>query len=498
MTDGLPDVEVRQLGESVGMALMVIVQVCGRKYNAVVDTAAQISMISNKLMADCRADTTPESSIKIKNAESNSYVDCVVIPNFSFNLGRQEYQHTMAAGPISDDIILGLDFWLLHHCIINLPRQRVEIEGRNIPIVMVKLCGGEWHRVSQVTVAEYRVLPPQCEMIVKVNTAGSDNTTYVTAPFAQSRLLGPAGIVFGGLDAVLLVINDSSEEVILKPGNILTTATELDQSTDQVGEFLQVRTAGVTREEGMGNIESGGEPLDCTVEQWAAKVKKLAVPDHLKKLFDRSKGLLNEQQKFSLGEVLVQYADAFAKSDDDLGKFDLVTHQIPTVDENPVQERQRRTPLKFVKEEEEVLKKMLDGGIIQPSASAWASAPVLVRKKDGTVRYAIDYRKLNAKTVKDAYPLPLISECIDALQGNMWFHALDLASGYWQVGLDPKDAHKTAFITRHGLFEYTRMPFGLCNAPATFQRVMHLVLRGMVWKKLLVYLDDVVILGSSF
>jgi len=173
-------------------------------------------------------------------------------------------------------------------------------------------------------------------------------------------------------------------------------------------------------------------------------------------------------------------------------------HRISTSDEEPVQERLRQTPMRFVGEEESALKKMLDGGIIQPSSSEWASAPVLVRKKDGSVRYAIDYRKLNAKTIKDNYPLPLIAECLDSLQGSLWFHGLDLAAGYWQVVLDPKDAHKTAFVTKYGLFEYNRMPFGLCNAPATFQRVMHLVLRGLGWKQVLVYLDDVVVLGSSF
>jgi hypothetical protein len=173
-------------------------------------------------------------------------------------------------------------------------------------------------------------------------------------------------------------------------------------------------------------------------------------------------------------------------------------HGIQTTDEVPVQERLRRTPLKFAAEEEKALEQMLKNSIIQPSSSAWASAPVLVRKKDGSVRYAIDYRKLNAKTIRDNYPLPLMAECLDALQGSVWFHALDLASGYWQIPLNQQDAHKTAFNTKYGLFEFTRMPFGLCNAPGTFQRAMHLVLRGLVWKKVLVYLDDVIVLGSSF
>ena len=109
---------------------------------------------------------------------------------------------------------------------------------------------------------------------------------------------------------------------------------------------------------------------------------------------------------------------------------------------------------------------------------------------------------LNDATIKDAYPLPLIAECLDMLGdmlgGLMYMSTLDLASGYWQIELDEKDRHKTAFLTKHGLFEHTRMGFGLCNAPATFQRAMQLVLQGLTWKEVLAYLDDVIVVGKNF
>lgn len=96
---------------------------------------------------------------------------------------------------------------------------------------------------------------------------------------------------------------------------------------------------------------------------------------------------------------------------------------------------------------------------------------VLVRKKDGTVRWCIDYRKLNDCTRKDAYPLPRIDMCLDCLAGASVFSTMDLQSGYWQIVLEEKDREKPAFITKYGLFEYTKMPFGLCSAPSTFQRL---------------------------
>ena len=127
----------------------------------------------------------------------------------------------------------------------------------------------------------------------------------------------------------------------------------------------------------------------------------------------------------------------------------------------------RRTPLQFVDEEKQQLSRMLAAGVIEPSTSEWASAPVLIRKSDGRVRYAIDYRKLNAVTRKEVYPLPLIEECLDTLVENEYFYKLDANSTYRQVPVKKEDQPKIAFITKYGLYQCTRMSFGLCNAPST-------------------------------
>jgi len=141
---------------------------------------------------------------------------------------------------------------------------------------------------------------------------------------------------------------------------------------------------------------------------------------------------------------------------------------------------------------------MLKQGIIEPSDSPWSSPVCLVTKKDGSWRFCVYFRKLNSVTQKDAYPLPRIDDTLETLAGARWFSTLDLASGYWQIKMRGKDKAKTAFSSHLGLYHFNVMPFGLSNAPATFERLMDNVLGALKWKKCLCYLDDVIVFGENF
>ncbi|UYV70960.1 hypothetical protein LAZ67_8001258 [Cordylochernes scorpioides] len=137
------------------------------------------------------------------------------------------------------------------------------------------------------------------------------------------------------------------------------------------------------------------------------------------------------------------------------------------------------------------VEKMMETKIIRPSSSPWASPVILVRKKDGSLRFYVDYRRLNKITKKDAYPLPRIDDALDTLSGSRYFSTMDMRSGYWQIEVDDKDREKTAFITPDGLYKFNVMPFGLCNVPATFERMIDNILRGLKWDMCLCYLDDI-------
>jgi len=121
----------------------------------------------------------------------------------------------------------------------------------------------------------------------------------------------------------------------------------------------------------------------------------------------------------------------------------------------------------------------------------------LVKKKDGTFRFCIDYRHVNAVSKTDAYPLPDIHDALDHLRGAKYFATFDLLSGYWQLGLIERAIERSAFCTRRGVFHFTRMPFGLCGAPGSFCRLMSIVLRNQLWRICLCYLDDIIIYGRT-
>jgi hypothetical protein len=174
-------------------------------------------------------------------------------------------------------------------------------------------------------------------------------------------------------------------------------------------------------------------------------------------------------------------------------------HQIPLVaGARPVQMRPYRYAPTLKNEIEQQVTDMLQAGTIQNSHSEFASSVILVKKRDNTYRFCVDYRHLNALIVKTKYPVPIIDEFLDELYGAVWFSTLDLRAGFHQIRMSPQDQHKTAFQTHHGHFEFKVMPFGLSGAPATFQGAMNSTLAPLLRKCVMVFFDDILVYSKTW
>ena len=208
---------------------------------------------------------------------------------------------------------------------------------------------------------------------------------------------------------------------------------------------------------------------------------------------------LSAEQLLKVRQVIGNWSHIFSKSPTDLGKADIVKHKIKLTDDTPFKEPYRRIPPGMFEEVRQHLNGMLESDAIRPSQSPFSSNVVLVRKKDGSLRFCIDFRKLNNRTVKDAYYLPRVDETLDTLNGASYFSKLDLRSGYWQVEMEEEDKAKTAFsVGTMGFFECNRMAFGLTNAPATFQRLMERCMGDLNLTECLIFLDDILIFSETF
>ena len=362
----------------------------------------------------------------------------------------------------------------------------------------------EWKGVLQLDTCE-----SSTSVIGFAKVAGKNK---VRIPAESVSVIQATGLNGGKMDYTALV-----EPVSWSlPGDIVVVNTV----TTVIGGRMYIRVANLGREDVFLNprtrIGVVHSVENCVVPSDKVDFKRVSVNEEmvcLKELesdektdvssdfacpVDLSNIDCTNEQRLKLYDLLRKHADLFAKEDEDLGYTETVKHKIRTVDDEPVCQPYRRIPPNQYQEVREHIKKLLDRNIIRESYSPFASPIVLVRKKNGSLRLCVDYRKLNEKTVKDAFPLPRIEESITSITDAKWFSTLDLASGFNQVAMDTEDRPKTAFSCPFGLFEYNRMPFGLKNAPSTFSRLMQRCLSDMVYVLLLVYLDDIVVYSGTF
>ncbi|KRH92610.1 putative LTR transposable element, partial [Pseudoloma neurophilia] len=196
-------------------------------------------------------------------------------------------------------------------------------------------------------------------------------------------------------------------------------------------------------------------------------------------------------------ELVRKFDDIFKTEISDFNYCNVGSHTIRLSDQNPVTEQNHRFPVHQESDIQKEISKLLRLGIIVESNSPLRSKIVPIPKPDGSTRLRIDYRPLNCNTIKDSYQVPGIDEIIDALSNAKYFTILDATSGHYQIPLDKQDREKTAFSWKGGHYKFIRMPFGLCNAPATFQRTMDKVFKRESYKSVIPYLDDIIIFSNN-
>jgi len=337
--------------------------------------------------------------------------------------------------------MLGIDWLVANGIIWDFSKSTIWIDGKPI-LLHSKTDKKSWCR--RVILQESVVVPARSEANVLTEVVfqklptSEDDGMWGTEP----SCIGPGLHVSRTLvpddrwsDLPVRVMNVSECPITLKSG---TTVAEL-----QPVELVNSGTSNPTE------ISDSQRTVPKSVAHMDDKV-----PDFIEKLIDGVDDSLPESACLALHEILKDHIDVFSQSEYDLGRTDIITHHIDTGNSRPVRQPLRRHPPAHVEAISKHIDNMLSQGIVESAASPWASNIVLVRKKDGSLRCCIDYRQLNSATRKDAYPLPRIDTCLDAMSSASWFSTFDLRQSYHQVMIEPKDRDKTAFICHRGMYRY--------------------------------------------
>ena len=316
-------------------------------------------------------------------------------------------------------------------------------------------------------------IPARSETIAVVTS--NREYAFVTGDFKPQKVPGQPNVyiskamVTPNVDGkfVITVVNTGSEPVTLRNRQVigcLNTPDEIVASVDLNGK----------------NIDKQINEIKEDMEAMVEGVK------------------ISDAQKQELLKLLTEYRDVFASDPKKPSQTDLVDHKITVNPSTPIYVKPRRTPLAWDSQIDDQVAEMYKNEIIRKSNSPWNAPILLVKKKDQSIRFVCDFRALNDVTKKDTYPLPQIKDVIDKMQGMKYWTTLDAASAYWSIPLNEEDKEKTAFSVPRGKYEFNVMTFGLCNAGASYQRMMDMVLSGLSPGRALAYMDDIVIFSRTF
>lgn len=460
-------------------------QVCGTPISWKVDTGAKKTFISLKAYKSIPFRSRPGLKPTRQQfvAANGGVLQCEGETIVELKFGELEVFFPVIVGGVTQ-CLLGEDFIRHFKCNFDHDERQFVICKSGV----IQDCDSPRQRTkrfARVVSTDAVEVPPGCEISVLAR--------FKDKPLSGDGILtpDPGFITKHSLMLARCVVNSEQSRFcarILNPGKSAVNICE----GAVIGLFEPVKC--VEQCDVSGGADDSVFHVDGSSECSASE----ELPSHLMETYTEGSQNLSVSQKEEFRKFLIKNQDVFARPGE-IGRTNLGTHKIKLTDETPIKDPPRRVPL-FKRD---ILEKEIDRlkkeGFIEKSDSPWSAQTVLVKKKDGSWRMCVDYRKLNEKTVKDAYPIPRIDDNLDVLSGAKWFTTLDCNMAYHQVPLEEEDKPKTAFATPiGGLYQFTTMPFGLCNAPATFQRIVEKALEGLQWRIAVLYLDDIIVYSSSF
>ena len=438
----------------------------GRSVHFLIDSGAAVSVVSHDILStSARADINKAAPLTV--GANGLPLDMLGSVNLQVNVNNVCTSHVfIVAGKLTVDCLLGIDFLSCHGAVLDCARNTLSFASKpdhGSAGVVKPMHEG----IFKVSIAETIQIPARSGMLVKGRVEHS------------SLLTGKEGLV--------------------EPNHMNSSGLLIARSLDTVGgsNEVNVQITNITPKE--VTLYQGMRVADFSLGQCIMSVDKHSCESHSTEMpkVDLTGADLTHSQMRDLKKLIGEFRRPFVTEGGPTGRTSKVKHTIVT-NGPPVREPLRRIPHMLQDTVKAEVEKMLQHGVIRESSSPCSSPIVTIKKKDGSWRFCVDFRKVNSMTRRDAYPLPRIDETLEALAGSQFFTTLDLASGYWQVEMEEADRAKTAFSTRDGHFEFNVMPFGLTNAPATFQRLMECVLAGLTYEQCLIYFDDIVVFSVTF
>ena len=457
---------------------LVFIEVCinGNKVRALIDTGASTSLLQDSVAQLCHLEvhSVPQTLAAVGGSSLSSIGSCRCSLTVASVPMKEACFQVLQDQHLKYPLILGADFFKNNQLVLHAKERKIH---QYLTPTRESFVSIHWDEHGIPISYQYINVPcnAQSEVTLKAGTSAEVPVAFVQAPDNDHLLLysddkmesdiadrvrGVAGMCCSEMKTVLLI---ATEDTRIKSG----------QTVGSLSSILEI-----PEEEQPASRMSG---WSTAALEGAIKLSHLST---------------NEQQR--VYDMLTSVLPVLSTGDNDIGSASVTKHSIRLYDETPIYQRPRRVPGPLADEIERQCQELCALDIIEPSVSPWSSPIVPIRKKDGSIRLCIDYRKLNKVTIPDKFPVPNLTDSIFGLKGTTYFTSLDLVRGYYQVPLDDASKPCTAFTSPRNHWQFKRLSFGLTNAPSAFQREIQAVLTSFPSNKVIVYIDDILIMGSTF